>query len=93
MKYSKAYVLIKTKNGAEQSFFDRLDELGLKHVIHASYTMFGSGFTIVVELLHQDWEELDEFMYALQSDAVLKSLILDEMRLISHDKDFEVAET
>ena len=92
MKYSKAYVLIKTKNGAEQSFFDRLDELGLKHAVYNSYTMFGSGFTIVVELLHQDWEELDEFMYALQSDSILKSLILDEMRLISHDKDFEVAD-
>nr|MDO8113756.1 hypothetical protein [Candidatus Sigynarchaeota archaeon] len=87
MKCSKAYVLIKTRNGAEQTFLARLQELGLKY--HESYTMFGSGFTIIVELLHQDWEELDEFMYSLQSDKVLKQLILDEMRLISHDKDFE----
>jgi hypothetical protein len=86
MKCSKAYVLIKTKNGAEQSFFSRLQELGLKY--HERYTLFGSGFNIIVELLHQDVDELDAFMHAIQRDKVLAPLVLDEMRLISHDKDF-----
>jgi hypothetical protein len=91
MKCSKAYVLIKTKNGAEQSFFSRLRELGLK--CHERYTMLGSGFNIIIELVHTDFEELDTFMHALQSDKVLRSLVLDEMRLISQDKDFEVSTT
>ncbi|MBN2151558.1 MAG: hypothetical protein JW839_08940 [Candidatus Lokiarchaeota archaeon] len=88
MKCSKAYVLIKTRNGAEQSFFSRLQELGLK--CHDRYTLFGSGFNIIVELVHQDVEELDGFMHAIQRDKVLAPLVLDEMRLISYDKDFIV---
>lgn len=86
MKCSKAFVLIKTRNGAEQSFFSRLGELGLK--CHDKYTLFGSGFNIMIELVHHDVDELDPFMHAIQRDKVLAPLVLDEMRLISHDKDY-----
>mgnify|MGYP006287079057 CR=1 FL=1 len=86
-KYSKAYILFKTKMGTEDAFLTRLDDLGLQY--HDCYKVFGSGYNIMIELLHSDWQELDEFMYSLQDDAELKRCIIDEMRMISHDKDIE----
>lgn len=82
--HSKAYVLIKTRIGTEQAFFDRLATLGL--TFHDAYSILGSGYDILIELLYSDWQELDEFIYTMQRDPELKRLVLDEMRMISHDK-------
>ena len=90
MKWSKAYVLINLSGGEEATFFGRLHELGLANRIYDCYRVFGSGSDYILELLHEEWDELDEFFYRLQSDKVLRQCVEDESRMISIDKDFEV---
>ena len=91
MKRSKAYVLINLGGGegVEALFFGRLHELGLMSRIYDCYRVFGSGSDYILELVHEEWEELDEFFYRLQSDKVLRQCVEDESRMISIDKDFE----
>ncbi|MHA1680138.1 MAG: hypothetical protein ACTSUE_03965 [Promethearchaeota archaeon] len=86
MKYSKAYIIFKTKIGKEEDFFARLEELGMEY--HECYRLFGS-YDLLIELLYSNWDELDGFMFNLQKDKKLKEYIIDEFRLISHDKDIE----
>ncbi|MHA1794238.1 MAG: hypothetical protein ACTSVI_16465 [Promethearchaeota archaeon] len=87
MKYSKAYILFKTKPGKEEEFFNRIKELKLKY--YARYRLFGA-YDLLIELLYNDWDDLDNFMYNIQQDKKLKSLIIDEIRMISHDKNIEI---
>jgi DNA-binding Lrp family transcriptional regulator len=89
MKRSKAYVLINLGGGEEVTFFSRLQELGLASRVYDCYRVFGSGSDYILELVHEEWEELDEFFYLLQSDKVLRQCVEDESRMISVDKDFE----
>ncbi|MBD3188430.1 hypothetical protein GF325_16480 [Candidatus Bathyarchaeota archaeon] len=85
MKFSKAYILLKTRVGTEDAFFDRLTELDMAY--HACYRLFGQ-YDLLIELLFTDWEDLDGFMFNLQKDAQLKEYLLEEIRLISHDGSF-----
>nr|MDO8118646.1 hypothetical protein [Candidatus Sigynarchaeota archaeon] len=88
MKGSKAYILVKTRVGREDAFLRRVRELGLDHDIYS--LLGGSGFTYLVEIAYSDWDELDGFVYNLQRDVGLKQCVIDEMRLISHDKSLDI---
>ncbi len=88
MKGSKAYILVKTKTGCEDAFLHRARELGLDHDVYS--LLGGIGFTFLFEITYSDWDELDTFVYKLQRDEGLKQCIIDEMRLISHDKTLEI---
>ena len=83
MKFSKAYIFLKTKVGMEEDVIKRIKALNLKY--HGLYRLFGT-YDLAIELLYKDWQELDDFMHPLQVDDTLKGCIEEELRLISHDK-------
>ncbi|MHA1368377.1 MAG: hypothetical protein ACTSRA_01495 [Promethearchaeota archaeon] len=87
VKYAKAYILLKTKTGRESEFINRVEEFGLKY--YGIYSLFGQ-YNLLVELIYNDWQDLDDFMYALQTDIVLRDCVIFEVRLISHEKNFEI---
>lgn len=82
-KASKAYIFLKTKVGMEEDLIKRIQALKLKY--HGIYRLFGT-FDLAIELLYDDWQELDDFMIQLQVDEDLKGCIDEELRLISHDR-------